>query len=77
MLSPAVKTTISNEGTVVFHDETGYGLRRLCVMSRAKYPDLELWLGMLPKNADAKLYRYVEKEISGIYSQFLWIYWKE
>ena len=76
-LYPPVKTTITGEGSVVWHDETRHGLRRLCVMSREKYPDLETWLGLLPKHADAKLYRYVEKETNGFFNQFLWIYWKE
>lgn len=74
---PPVKTTISGEGTVVRHDITRYGLRRLCVMCREKYPDIELWLGVLPKGAEALLYRYVEKKTSGVVSQYLWIYWKE
>ena len=63
---------------MVFHDETRYGLRRLCIESRDKFPDLEMWLGMLPKDADAKIYRYVVKITrEGVTSQFLWIYWKE
>lgn len=78
MLSPAVKTTITGEGSVVWHDETRFGLRRLCVANYEKYPDVELWAGMLPKTADVKLHRYVEKEIKkDCFAFYLWIYWKE
>lgn len=76
MPSPAVKTTISGEGTVVFHDETRFGLRRLCVMRRDAYPDAEVWMGLL-ENADVKSIRYAEREVNGIWSYFLWLYWKE
>lgn len=72
-LQPAVKTTIQHEGSVVFHDQTRHGLRRLCVMSREKYPDVEIWVGLLPNGADVKMTRYTEKE----FSFYLWIYWKE
>lgn len=76
-LSPQVKVTIRGEGSVVWHDETRYGLRRLCVMSREKYPDADVWLGLLPKNADVRTARYTEKETSGIWQYYLWLYWKE
>jgi hypothetical protein len=78
MLSPAVKTTITGEGSVVFHDETRYGLRRLCVASYSKYPDLEMWMGMLRETADVRSHRYVEKEIKkDCFAYYLWLYWKE
>lgn len=76
-LSPALRTSITNEGVVVFHDETRYGLRRLCVMSREKYPDAEVWIGLLPKDADVKVVRYTEINSAGVWQYFLWIYWKE
>ena len=78
MLSPAVKTTITGEGTVVFHDETRYGLRRLCVASYSKYPDLDVWMGLLPTGADVELHRYVEKVVKqDVFAYYLWLYWKE
>lgn len=76
-LSPRVKTAVEGEGRVVFHDETRYGLRRICVASYAKYPDLETWLGMLPPEAIAHGYRYVEKiEADILFVGYLWIYYK-
>lgn len=77
MLYPPIKTTIQGEGTVVFHDETRFGLRRMCVMHREKYPDADVWVGLLPPTAEVKLARYTEKEVNGVWSYFLWLYWKE
>jgi hypothetical protein len=76
-LRPRVKTTVSGEGKVVFHDETRRGLRRMCVASYGKYPDLETWLGMLEPTAYVCAYRYIEKLEAGIlFVGYLWIYYK-
>jgi hypothetical protein len=76
-LTPRVRTSVSGEGGVVFHDETSFGLRRMCVASYDKYPDLELWLGMLHPDAKPHAYRYVEKiEADILFIGYLWIYYK-
>ena len=77
-LRPRVKTAIANEGVVVFHDETRYGLRRICVASNGKYPDLETWLGMMDPSANALAYRYLEKVYAdSVQVGYLWIYYKD
>lgn len=77
-LTPSVKTSIKDEGTVVFHDVTRYGLRRMCVASYSKYPSLETWLDLLPKDAQPQLYRYTEKVTAeSVFIGYLWIYYKQ
>jgi hypothetical protein len=75
-LRPPVKTTIKGEGTVVYHDETRYGLRRICVASYDKYPDLEIWCGLL-NDANLLRHRYVEKVTASVWIGYLWIYYKQ
>jgi len=75
-LTPRVKTTITNEGTVVLHDVTRMGLHRLKVERLNDYPNFELWRGMLPKE-----HRYIacSTEETGTPAGFvciLWIYYK-
>ena len=77
-LRPRVKTSIANEGTVAFHDETRYGLRRMCIVCQGKYPDLETWLALLEPSASPLAYRYVEKVTLGVvFIGYLWIYYKD
>lgn len=77
-LRPPVKTKIVDEGTVVFHDETAYGLKRMCIVSMGKYPDLETWLGLLEPTARPLAYRYVEKiTLDVVFIGYLWIYYKD
>lgn len=77
-LVPRLKTTITDEGTIVFHDETRYGLRRMCVACYGKYPDLETWLNLMPTTANTLLHRYVEKlEVESVFIGYLWLYYKE
>lgn len=76
-LYPPVKTKIQGEGAVVFHDQTRYGLRRMCVASYSKYPDVTVWLEILGSDANPQLYRYVEKiTADSVFIGYLWIYWK-
>jgi hypothetical protein len=78
-LQPSAKTTIRGEGGVVFRDVTRYGLHRMCVAAYRKYPDLEVWAGMLPRGADIEgaACRYAEKIVSDVFVGYLWLYWKE
>jgi len=76
-LYPRVKTTIKDEGGVVFHDETRYGLRRLCIACYGKYPDIEVWMGVMDSKANIMTHRYVEKmEAEILFVGYLWIYYK-
>lgn len=68
--------TSEGEGTVVYHDETRYGLRRICVASYDKYPDLEIWCGLLD-GANLLRHRYVEKITASVWIGYLWIYYKQ
>lgn len=75
-LTPRVKTTITNQGTVVLHDVTRKGLHRLKVELNNEYPNLELWRGLLPKE-----HRYIscmteEKLIPTGFVGTLWIFYK-
>lgn len=75
-LTPRVKTTITGQGTVVLHDVTRKGLRRLKVELNNEYPNLELWRGLLPKE-----HRYIscmteEKLIPTGFVGTLWIFYK-
>jgi hypothetical protein len=76
-LKPALKTSIAGEGRVVHHDQTRYGLRRLCISADSKYPDLEIWLGLMDPNAKPLAYRYVEKVyVDSVFVGYLWIFYK-
>ena len=78
-LYPSAKTTIAGEGGVVFRDQTLHGLHRMCVAAYGKYPDLEVWLGMMPKGVDPNraVYRYAEKMTTDVFIGYLWFFWKE
>lgn len=77
-LYPKIKTTIKDEGTVIFHDITPYRLCRMCVASYGRYPTLETWLDMLPKDANSLLHRYTEKiTAESVFIGYLWIYYKQ
>ena len=76
-LYPPVRTKITGEVAVVHHDQTRYGLRRICIASYGKYPDVWIWLEVLGADADPQLYRYVEKVTAdSVFIGYLWIYWK-
>lgn len=78
MISPAIGTVIAGEGKVVYHDVTVYGLHRMCVAVKDKYPDVETWLKLLEnREYDIKLIRYTEKTVAHVFTGFLWFYWKE
>lgn len=77
ILSPAIGTTITGEGRVVFHDISRCGLHRMCVETEGKYPDWEVWAELL-KTYDIRGMRYTEKEtILVAFLGYLWIYFKE
>lgn len=76
-LQPTAKTTIAGEGGVVFRDQTLHGLHRMCVAAYGKYPDVEVWAGMLRTNLDRAVYRYAEKILTDVFIGYLWLYWKE
>jgi hypothetical protein len=78
-LQPSAKTTIAGKGGVVFRDVTVHGLQRMCVAAYGKYPDVEVWTGMLPRGADidGAACRYAEKIVSDVFVGYLWFYWKE
>ena len=75
----AVGTAIMGEGRVVFRDCTAYGLERMCVAVKDKYPDLETWAEMVSqgRNVTAWRHRYTEKQTDIAFFGYLWIYWKE
>jgi hypothetical protein len=75
-ISPAVGTRITGEGSVVFHDVTFYGLHRMCVATQGKYPDVNTWMEML-KEVHVMRTRYTEKMTVGVFTGYLWFYWKE
>ena len=75
-LTPTKRTTIKGEGSVVHHDETRFGLRRMCVASYEKYPDLDVWCALLPQQR-LLAHRYVDRMTSGVFIGYLWIYYKE
>jgi len=75
-LTPAVKTTITGEGTVVLHDVTRKGLHRLKVERSNEYPNLELWRGLLPKDHHYMACMTEEKLNPTGYVGVLWIYYK-
>lgn len=63
---------------MVFHDVTVYGLHRMCVGAKDKYPDVETWLKLLEnRDYEIKLIRYTEKTVSHVFTGYLWFYWKE
>ena len=78
MITPALGTVITGEGKVVFRDETGYGLQRMCVSTQGKYPDVETWTALL-ENRDLTFIkiRYTEKMVAHVFTGYLWFYWKE
>lgn len=77
-LYPAVGTVITNEGKVVRHDVTRYGLHRMCVAVKDKYPDVETWFELLKNKPLIKIKtRYAEKIVAGVFIGYLWFYWKE
>ena len=77
-VSPAVGTAITGEGKVVWHDVTGYGLHRMCVSTKDKYPDVETWLKLLEdRRYEIKSIRYAEKQNDVAFYGYLWFYWKE
>lgn len=72
---PAVKKTITGEGTVVRHDVSRYGLHTLVIAVQGKYPDIEVWLEMV--KGHAVLHHYSEKIVAHVFTGYLWIWWKE
>jgi ribonuclease HI len=56
-LRPAINTALFGQGVVIGHeritDSLGhyYGLNKLVIQGAKRYPDVELWKGMLPKGA--------------------------
>lgn len=58
---PNVNFSLQGEGMVLAHERildcTGrfYGLRRLVIDGGNKYPDMEKWLGWMPKGVDVKM----------------------
>lgn len=77
-LSPRVNTTITGEGTVVQHDVTRKGLYRLKVELQNKYPTLETWSNMLPKDA-RQIACWTEERLVSAGAGFigvLWIFYK-
>ena len=76
-LSPAVGTSITGEGRVVFHDVSRCDLHRMCVETIGKYPDVEIWMELL-KDRDVRGVRYTERVNSvGVFLGYLWFYFKE
>lgn len=76
-LRPRINTSIQNEGAVVFHDETRFGLRRICIASFFKYPDIELWITLLEAESVPLLFRYTEKlTLNALFVGYLWIFYK-
>ena len=77
-LRPSVGTAITGQGSVCFHDVTVYGLHRMCVETKGKYPDVETWLKLLEdREYEIKLIRYTEKLNDVGFYGYLWFYWKE
>ena len=76
-LQPAVRTSVRGEGRVTARDVTRFQLHRMRVEMEAKYPDLEVWLRMLPATARPLLYRYEERVNNHVFVGSLWLYWKE
>lgn len=70
---------ITGEGRVVFCDQTVYGLNRVCVEQKDKYPDLEKWSEFVSQGRNIRTWRhrYTEKTVSNVFTGYLWIYWKE
>ncbi len=75
-IKPAVGTSITGEGKVVYHDISRCDLHRMCVETAGKYPDVEIWMDML-KDKDVRGCRYTERETCGAFLGYLWFYWKE
>lgn len=73
--APAVKTTITGEGTVVRHDVSWFGLHIMVVAVKDKYPDIDLWLKMI--KGHAVLHHYSERVTVNVFTGYLWIWWKE
>lgn len=76
-LSPRVNTTITGEGTVIQHDVTRKGLHRLKIEVQGKYPTLETWSNMLPKEARQMACWTEERLVAGSgFVGVLWIFYK-
>jgi len=67
---------IAGHGQVVFRDVTRYGLHRLCVMQAGQYPDETVWVTLV-RCCEVLAVRYTERIMAGVFTGFLWIYWKE
>lgn len=72
-----LKTKLTNEGLVIFRDETRFGLHRACIEAVGFYPDLEAWSALLGEPR-LWLHRYSERvNATGACICHLWLYWKE
>lgn len=66
--------SIINEGTVVRHTVSRFGLHTTVIGAKGKYPDIEIWLEMI--KGRVVLHHYSERVTVNVFTGFLWLWWK-
>jgi hypothetical protein len=65
------------QGKVVRRDVTRYGLQRMCVATRDRYPDVVAWcMGLRQYGVEPSLHYYTE-QVRPAFIGYLWLFWKE
>ena len=68
---------ITGQGRIVHKDISRCGLHRMRVEMPDRYPDLNIWVLALGRQARPQLYHYTERETNGPMVFTLWLYWRE